>query len=294
MASIGRKANQGTRIAWILSVAVALMIVVGVGELPAQSVNVGELFADPPGALPPEAYNFIGVWNRDGQSYSRGDCGFLVDQNGIPRNNCAVIVDDMPLNERALAWIEYFDEIQSPLYSCGANTIPTLLGDVLAFQIQLKRDHIFIYYEMGGVERKVWIDGRPHPPEGEQFYQGHSVGRFVDDGLVIHSANYTFDPSGFDDHAHIATSFEKQVTEYYSFTNPGRVDIEITVEDPQFLTQPYTFHHYWVKSDTPIDGHWECDAESTRREVYYANETKYDDDVRNPPRIGGNGGNDDD
>ena len=170
MASIGRKTHQGIRIAWILSALTALTMVVGVAELPAQgSINVQELFEDPPGALPPEAYNFIGVWSRDRQSYSRGDCGFLVDQNGIPRNNCAVVVGEMPLNERALAWIEYFDEIQSPLYSCGANTIPTLLGDVLAFQIQLKRDHIFIYYEMGGVERKVWIDGRPHPPEGEQF-----------------------------------------------------------------------------------------------------------------------------
>ncbi len=287
MESIGRKANQGAPIAWIFCATMALMLV-GVGDLPAQSVDVGALFADPPGALPAEAYNFIGSWSRDSQSYSRGDCGFLVDQNGIPRNNCAVVVDEMPLNERALAWIEYFDEIQSPLYSCGANTIPTLLGDVLKFNIQLKRDHIFIYYEMGGVERKVWIDGRPHPPEGEQFYQGHSIGRFVDDGLVIHSANYTFDPSGFDDHGHIATSVEKKVTEYYTFTDPNRVDIEITVEDQQFLTAPYTFHHYWVKTDEAMDSHWECDAESTRREVYFANESKYSDDVRNPPRLGAN------
>ena len=78
------------------------------------------------------------------------------------------------------------------------------------------------------------------------------------------------------------------VTEYYTFTNPNRVDIEITVDDPQFLTQPYTFHHYWVKTDEAMDSHWECDADSTRREVYFANESKYEDDVRNPPRIGGN------
>ncbi len=289
MSSMGRKVNQGARIAWILGASVALIMIIGVADLPAQSsVNVEEIFSRPIGPLPPEAYSFIGNWTRDGQSYSRGDCGFLVDQNGIPRNNCAIIVDEMPLSERALAWIEYFDEIQSPLYSCGANTIPTLLGDVLKFQTSLKRDHIFIYYEMGGVERKVWIDGRPHPPEGEQFYQGHAIGRFVDDGLVIHTANFTFDPSGFDDHGHIATSVEKKVTEYYTFTNPNRVDIEITVEDPQFLTAPYTFHHYWIRTDEVMDGHWECDADSTRREVYYAYEEKYLDDTRNAPRIGSN------
>ena len=287
MESIGRKANQGAPIAWIFCATMALMLV-GVGDLPAQSVDVGALFADPPGALPAEAYNFIGSWSRDSQSYSRGDCGFLVDQNGIPRNNCAVVVDEMPLNERALAWIEYFDEIQSPLYSCGANTIPTLLGDVLKFNIQLKRDHIFIYYEMGGVERKVWIDGRPHPPEGEQFYQGHSIGRFVDDGLVIHSANYTFDPSGFDDHGHIATSVEKKVTEYIHIHRPesgryrnhsGRSAVpDSALHLPSLLGQNRRSHGLALGVRCRI----------TRREVYFANESKYSDDVRNPPRLGAN------
>ena len=57
-----------------------------------------------------------------------------------------------------------------------------------------------------------------------------------------------------DDHAHLATSVRKRVIERYSLVNPNELKIEITLEDPLFLTRPFTWSHTWRKTTTrPLD-----------------------------------------
>ena len=230
-------------------------------------------------SIPEAARPFMGTWlrfPRGADTPERGNCGTLVDQNGQPRRGCALPVDQLPLHPRALAWVNYFDELQSPVYECAAHSVPTLLGDVRPFRFSVEMDSVLVNYEMGNTFRRIWTDGRGHPPPYQLFYQGHAIGRWEGVQFVVETTNFTFDPDGMDDHAHLPTSVRKRLIERYSLVNPTEMKIEITLEDPLFLTRPFTWSHTWRKTnDRPLDGWAECDPDVTRREIELTVPDKY-------------------
>jgi hypothetical protein len=230
--------------------------------------------------IPEAARGFIGTWVRfppGADNPQRGNCGKLVDQNGEPRRGCALPVDQLPLNERALAWVEFADELLAPVYECAAHTVPTLLGDVRPFRIAVEMDSILVNYEMGNTFRRIWMDGRGHPPPYQLFYQGHAIGRWEGNQLLVETTNFTFDPDGMDDHAHLPTSVRKRVVERYTLVNPDEMRIEITLEDPLFLSRPFTWGHTWRRAPATrqFDGYAECDPGVTRREIELTVKEKY-------------------
>ena len=69
-----------------------------------------------------------------------------------------------------------------------------------------------------------------------------------------------------DDHGHIASSTRKRLTERYTRTSPESLQMQVTVEDSLFLSEPYT----WVRELRPSGppGVWgECDPEQSRRQL---------------------------
>lgn len=185
-------------------------------------------------------------------------------------------VDKLKFHPRLFAWIQFFDELQSPVYECAAHTVPTLLGDVRPFRVTAEMDSLLINYEMGNTMRRVWTDGRGHPPPYQLFYQGHAIGRWEGNELWVETTNFTFDPDGMDDHAHLPTSVRKRVIERYTLTGPEEMKIDITLEDPMFLLEPGTWSHTWRKNTTrQFDGFAECDPDVTRREIELTVPEKY-------------------
>ena len=229
--------------------------------------------------IPEAARGFIGTWMRfppGADNPARGNCGKLVDQNGEPRRGCALPVDKLPLNARAWAWVAFADELLAPVYECAAHTVPTLLGDVRPFRISFEMDSALVNYEMGNTFRRIWMDGRGHPPPYQLSYQGHAIGRWEGNQLVVETTNFTFDPDGMDDHAHLPTSVRKRVIERYSLTNENEMKIEITLDDPLFLSAPFTWSHTWRKNNArAFDGFAECDPDVTRREIEMTVKEKY-------------------
>jgi hypothetical protein len=240
-------------------------------------VGVADLGAQPQTFVTDNALQFIGNWTRD-TSISRGNCGKYTDARGNPLDDCAIPTDKLELimNDRARAWLEYFDELQSPtLNECSAITTPNLLGDVRPFGISFKTDRVIINYEQMNIIKEVWMDGRGHPPVTDLFQQGHAIGRWEGRTLVIETANFTFDPDGLDDHLHFPSSVRKKVTERYTLLNPDLIRIDITYEDPVFLTQPFVYFHQWKRSNRPLVGWWECDPDITRSEMELTAPVKY-------------------
>ena len=98
--------------------------------------------------------------------------------------------------------------------------------------------------------------------------------------LVIETSHFAFDPDGTDDHLGMASSVRKKVTERYRLIDNNNLRLIITLEDPIFLTRPFTYAFIFTKtgSDGPRQGWRECDADSARREQEYAYPaTKYPD-----------------
>jgi hypothetical protein len=216
-----------------------------------------------------------GNWQVIREFFSCGE--WNIDHNGQVRQECTGPIDLMPVNARMRAWPGYFDEPMSGMWDCAPAPLPSILSHPTPTKIVQRPDRVLISYEHDDGRRTIWMDGRRHPPPGELFYHGHSTGHYEGDTLVVETTNFTFDPDGLDDHGHLPSSPRKRLTELYTRTGPDSLELEITIEDSLFLTEPFTWTRQ-VQSTTYPPGEWgACDAEQSRRQLDTIPVSKYQD-----------------
>lgn len=86
--------------------------------------------------------------------------------------------------------------------------------------------------------RQVFLDGRPLPEDPTPTPNGYSVGRWDGDVLVVQSVGFR-DGTWLDRRGSPMTDAAK-MTERFRRVNYGRVDVELTIDDPKAYTQPFT------------------------------------------------------
>ncbi len=255
----------GVKRAAMTGACLALAMIIAAADLSAQSDDEFD-----------KIFPYIGNWDTDvfnptGQD--RGNCGGRVGDYGEKLLNCSLPADQLPLNARGEAWLRYMDERQSPSGSeCAQVAVPGVLGN--GGQITAYPDRLVIQHPDTPwfVTRTIWMNGTgPTPLPGELFQQGLSFGHFDGNDLVIETTHFTFDPDGLDDHLHMASSVRKKVTERYQFIDEDNVRLIITVEDPVFLTRPFTFARLQTRTPEALRARWvTCDAETARSELEFA------------------------
>ena len=115
---------------------------------------------------------------------------------------------------------------------------------------------ILIVYESNYGLRTIYTDGRSLPPLGgpQPYWHGYSVGRWDGDTLVVESNNFrgvdptqfhgvepeSFHGVGWLDHRGSPYSLAMKITERFRRVNYGQLEIEMTVDDPQTYTRPFT------------------------------------------------------
>src|SRR6202521_5780139 len=98
---------------------------------------------------------------------------------------------------------------------------------------------IVMLYESEDGHRQIYTDGRKLPKEiAQPAWLGYSVGRWERDTLVVESAGFN-DKSWLDviGHPH---SEALRVVERYRRRDFGHMDVEMTFDDPQMYTKPFT------------------------------------------------------
>jgi hypothetical protein len=114
--------------------------------------------------------------------------------------------------------------------------INTAFAQGTVMRIVQAQKSVAIYMEddhAGGGNRVIYLDGRPHPPASLRLYLGHSTGRWVGDTLVVETTNLA---QGFRN----SNPATYKMTERYQRTGPNDLRREITFEDPQTWTRPWT------------------------------------------------------
>ena len=105
---------------------------------------------------------------------------------------------------------------------------------------------ILIEYEANYGLRHIYLDGRPLPPQGEPqpWWYGYSVGRWDGDTLVVETNNLRGaedGPSdGWLDVNGSPYSQQAKFTERFRRPTFGRLQIDLTLEDPKAYTKPWT------------------------------------------------------
>jgi len=85
---------------------------------------------------------------------------------------------------------------------------------------------------------QIYLDGRPHPADPNPAWYGHNIGHWDGDTLVIDRV--AFDPRVWLDIEAHPHSGKLHIIERYQRPDLGHLHIEITVDDPGVLAQPWT------------------------------------------------------
>jgi hypothetical protein len=92
--------------------------------------------------------------------------------------------------------------------------------------------------EMNAGYRQVFLDGRPLPQDPVPSWQGYSSASWSGDTLVVDSAGFR-DDIWIDWNGSVLTEAAK-VREQIRRPDYGRLEIEVTVDDPKAYTKPWT------------------------------------------------------
>ena len=138
------------------------------------------------------------------------------------------------LTTRGTTAVSVFEEAQSPVQNCLAFTAPIVTFLPYRNRITVGDDRIVINSEYFDVERIVYMDGRGHPENGERRHQGHSIGRWDGDTLVVDVTNFSpkTDYQGARENLHLVerwTRLDSETIEYVA-----------TMDDPTTWTKPWT------------------------------------------------------
>lgn len=131
---------------------------------------------------------------------------------------------------------------------CAAG-VPRLVGSPYRFMVVVTPEETLIQYATREI-RHVWTDGRAHPASDELWpmHWGDSIGHWEHQTLVIDTISIKgdlwLDPTGatLSDQAHI--------TERLSMPDKNHLRDDISIIDPQALTQPWIFTRTYRRAPT--------------------------------------------
>jgi hypothetical protein len=100
-------------------------------------------------------------------------------------------------------------------------------------------DLLVILYEASSGIRQIFLDGRPLPDNDPQpWWYGYSTGHWEGDTLVVETAGLR--DGGWLDIIGSPLTDAAQLTERFRRVSYGRMEIDITVDDPEAYTEPWT------------------------------------------------------
>jgi hypothetical protein len=101
------------------------------------------------------------------------------------------------------------------------------------------RDLVVIFYEANAGTRQIFLDGRAAPStDAQPWWFGYSRGWWDGDTLVVETTNFR-DDGWLDVNGAPLTSAGKLI-ERFRRPTVGRLEIDITIDDPKAYTRPWT------------------------------------------------------
>jgi hypothetical protein len=191
------------------------------------------------------------VWIQDESDYQGTAAADSIE--GVWKGRVSTIgpfrekLDQTPLTEAAEAARAIYDyRVDSPIGQCIPPPTPGVLTATAVYmtEIDIQEDRVVIRNEFFDNQRTIYTDGRGHPANGERTNQGHSVGRWEGDVLVVDTVLFADHPStsGFG----VPGGAHKHATERFELIEGGkRLEIDVWIEDPQYLAEPFNSSLQW-------------------------------------------------
>ncbi len=163
--------------------------------------------------------------------------------------------------------------MQTAWVSCRPGAVSTMTMPREKIVVLESADEVTILFEMPRMVRRIRMNAS-HPEQIEPGYVGDSIGRWEGATLVV-------DTMGFNGYAELdargqPTSAKLHTIERFTPSADGTsIDIDTTIEDPEYYTQPFTIKRSWKKSPARHPFEYDC-MENPRQEdfenAYYVRE----------------------
>lgn len=159
------------------------------------------------------------------------------------------------------AWLAAFEETLTPagrqvheanvpesdpkLLNCQPYGFVREVTNPLPMQIVRDGEHLLVRYEEWSLLRPIYMDGREHPRYRTPSLLGHSVGRVENGVLVVETEGVT--PDWISDSTHAGHSGGLKGVERYTVRDdPRRLELTLTLEDPEMFTEPLVITKTWL------------------------------------------------
>ena len=141
---------------------------------------------------------------------------------------------------------------------------PALMFYPVATTVTVQKDKVVFKIDWLDSERTVYLDGRKHPPATELTLQGHSVGKWEGDTLVVETTNFKEHPMGLS--TSLPSSNQKRLTERFKLSPDKKMLLYSgTVEDPVYLSKPVEWNGKWEYRPGMPHSNSKCDLETARQ-----------------------------
>jgi hypothetical protein len=184
----------------------------------------------------------------------------------------------LPLNETGLAARAAYDPLNASAINCRPPNFPSMLFSPYLIEFTATPDNVFIDYEYYQIHRDIDFSGQPVADRAESEF-GYARGRLEADALIIETDGFPDHPAGLASDwdangrgTDIPGSAQKRLVEKYRVSADGRfLFLEVTVEDPVYLAEPYQQRRLWERAaEGVVFERGECDVEISRRSTLNA------------------------
>ncbi len=193
-----------------------------------------------------------------------GLSGVWLGNQGLAQINAPSVLNSWPLTDKGGdAWSRY-DGSQNP----GVNCVPLPAPSIMLFpeinSVEFDENVAVIRSELINGDRVIYLDGRQHPENAEPSNQGHSIGWWEGDVLVVDTVHFT--EHLFGNGYGVPSGLRKHVIERISLSEDrAQIIYSFVLEDPEYLTEPVSGGTQWqYRPDLEFE-QISCDPESARR-----------------------------
>lgn len=139
---------------------------------------------------------------------------------------------------------------QAAQAQCLPPGVPSIAQQPYPLEILFSPGRVTILHEAYQQTRRVYTDGRPLPEDPDLFFNGNSIGHWEGDTLVVESVGFHPDTTIVPGLGH---SEQMRVTERIRLQAPGELVDELTITDPEVLTEPFVIKvAYRLDNEFPI------------------------------------------
>lgn len=134
----------------------------------------------------------------------------------------------------------------TPAANCVPNGVPGIMTQPYPIEFLFTPGKITILIEAYSQWRQIFTDGRDHPEDPDLTFNGHSIGHWEGNTLVVDTVGFTTDTA-------IGRSFgvrhsdKMRIVERIWLEEQDLLVIETTIHDPQALTEPWTFNTAYAR-----------------------------------------------